>query len=173
MKALKTETRGEAAQAPAAQGRPMTTTERGLARLEKPAAAVSLVPRNDRMFASAAYLSSFTGLWLIVPAALYVWKGRQSRFLGFHAVQAVLLQVALIPVALFGTGLGATLMLVLEAIGGEKLAVLGPLVFFGVLGLAATLPAVATVWLAMCALRGKPRALPVLGRWAMQVVGDD
>ena len=125
------------------------------------------------MYASAAYLSSFTGLWLVVPAVLYVWKGRRSRFLGFHAVQAVLLQVAMLPVALFGMGLGATLMLALEAIGGQKLAVLGPLVFFVVLGLAVTVPAAATVWLAMCALRGKPRALPVLGRWAAGVVGDD
>ncbi len=62
------------------------------------------------MLASALYFSSFAGLWLIVPGVVYLWKGKQSRFLGFHAVQSVLLQFALIPVGMFGMGVAFATM---------------------------------------------------------------
>jgi hypothetical protein len=46
------------------------------------------------------------------------------------------------------------------------------LLFFVVLGLTAVMPTATIVWVGFCALRGQPRELPVLGRWARRVVDD-
>ena len=133
-----------------------------------------LVPRNDRILASAGYLSAFGGFWLVVPGMVYIWNGRQSRFLGFHAVQAVLLQVALIPITFIGLGVATALEMWIAVATGDRhgSAPLAALAFFAVVGLAVMLPSAATVWMGMCALRGQPRALPLLGRWARKVVGE-
>jgi len=143
-----------------------------LVKVKLPPVSLAAVPHEERVLASAAYFSSFAGLWLIVPAAIYLWKGRQSRFLGFHAVQSVLLQVALIPVGCFGLGVAFAIMEAIEIFGSARAAPLASLLFFIVLGVTVTLPSATIVWLGFSALRGKPRALPLLGRWANQIVRD-
>jgi len=40
----------------------------------------------------SAVLSLFTGLGFIIPLVLYLTKKEQSRFIGFHALQALILQ---------------------------------------------------------------------------------
>lgn len=141
-------------------------------KIEPQATALS-VPRTDRVLASAAYLSAFGGFWFVVPAALYFWRGRESRYLGFHAVQAVMLHVALIPVGAIAIGVSMGLSVFLEGIGGRAASALWIVLVFVVLGLMVMLPAAVTLWMGLSALRGQPRSLPLLGRWARRVVGDD
>ena len=134
------------------------------------------VPRNERVFASAGYLAALGGFWLIGPAVaylVYLWNGRQSRFLAFHAVQSLLLQVVLIPISMAAIGVAAAVYFLLGAIGNTAALAAATVLFFTVLGLALMVPVAATVWVGLCALRGQPRALPVLGRWAARVVDDD
>jgi uncharacterized membrane protein len=150
----------------------MNAAQRPLAKLSTPSGDL-VVSRDERMLASAAYLAALAGFWLIVPAVLYFWKGRQSRFLGFHAVQAVMLQVALIPITTIGVGVAAVIVLLLEGIGGKMGGAVAALIFFFVIGIALMIPAAATLWMGLCALRGQPRKLPLLGRWASRVVDVD
>ncbi len=126
--------------------------------------------RSNRMWAAAGYLSFFVGFWIVVPAIAYAWRGRHSRFVAFHAVQAVLLQVALVPCLAVGMGISN----VLRLIGGSRRGneTVPELVAGLVLAFLATLPVLATAWLGISALRGKTRTLPVLGRWAKKVVKD-
>ena len=126
--------------------------------------------RSNRMWAAAGYLSFFVGFWIVVPAIAYAWKGRYSRFVAFHAVQAVLLQVALIPC--MGVGMGISN--VLRVIGGTRRGheTLPEVVAGLVFAFLVTLPVLASAWLGINALRGKTRTLPVLGRWAKRVVKD-
>ncbi|MFT3764604.1 MAG: hypothetical protein QM820_03665 [Minicystis sp.] len=49
--------------------------------------------RVECALAAGAHLSFFLGLWLIGPIVLGVVTGRRSRLIGFHAVQAALLQL--------------------------------------------------------------------------------
>lgn len=131
------------------------------------------VPRTERVLASAAYLSALGGFWLVVPAALYFWKGKDSRFVGFHAIQAVMLQVALIPIGTVAIGVSMALGVLIDGIAGSLGSALWIIMVFLVLGLAVALPAAATLWMGLSALRGQPKSLPLLGRWARRVVGDD
>jgi uncharacterized membrane protein len=139
-----------------------------------PAVSLSTVPHNERVLASASYFSSFSGFWFVVPGVVYLWKGKQSRFLGFHAIQAILLQVALIPVTFFGLGVGYALSAAIVLLAGDSkgAAIAAMIALFTLTGLAVTVPTAATVWLGLCALRGQPRALPLLGRWANAVIRD-
>jgi uncharacterized membrane protein len=151
----------------------MPSTKLSLSKRVTPEALDLSIPPADRALASAAYLAAFGGFWLVVPAALYFWKGRESKFLGFHAVQAVMLHVAMIPIAAVAAGVGMALGVLLEGIGGRAATALLVVLVFLILGLALMLPAAATLWMGLSALRGQPRSLPLLGRWARRVVGDD
>ncbi|APR87640.1 hypothetical protein A7982_12989 [Minicystis rosea] len=150
----------------------MGSTELSIAKKIDPQPITLSVPRPERVLASAAYLSALGGFWLIVPAALYLWRGKTSRFIGFHAVQAVMLQVALIPIGAIAIGACMGLMILLDGVGHAASA-LGIVLAYLVLGLAVMLPAAITLWMGLCALRGQPKSLPLLGRWARRVVGDD
>jgi uncharacterized membrane protein len=132
------------------------------------------IARLDRMLACAGYFGALAGFWLVIPAIAYAWRGRQSRFVGFHAVQAVLLQVAAIPIVFFGIGVSGALSMWISMSTGDKFghAPLAKLAEYAVLGVVFTIPAATTLWLGFSALRGKPRSLPLLGRWANNVVKD-
>ena len=151
----------------------MPSSELSVTKKVAPQSLALAVPRTERVLASAAYLSALGGFWLIVPAALYLWKGRESRFLGFHAIQAVMLQVALIPIGALAVGVSLGLGMLIDGIGGRVASALWIVMVFLVVGLAVMLPAAATLWMGLSALRGQPKALPLLGRWARRVVSDD
>jgi uncharacterized Tic20 family protein len=55
--------------------------------------AVASPSQDDRLLAAVAHLSFFAGLWLIGPAAIFLLKRKESRFVAFHALQAALVQV--------------------------------------------------------------------------------
>jgi uncharacterized membrane protein len=133
--------------------------------------ALAAVPYGERVLASSAYLGALAGLWLILPAALYFWKSRQSRFIGFHAIQAMLLQVALIPVLTIGVGVSGAVAIAIT-MANDKLAPLASIVSSVLLGLTFMAPVAMTLWLGLCALRGQPRSLPLLGRMARRVSGE-
>jgi uncharacterized membrane protein len=137
-----------------------------------PSGGIAALPYSDRVLASASYLAALGGFWLVVPALVFLWRGRKSPFLGFHAVQAIFLQVATIPIAGVGLGLAYALSSLIVVLGSDKLVPLAAFLLFGIGGVAMTIPTAATVWMGMCALRGQPRELPLLGRWARNVVRD-
>lgn len=130
-------------------------------------------PQENRLLAAVAHLACFAGFWFVGPIALYVLKRRESRFVAFHALQAVLVQ------ALFGLVMtvGFVGFLVLFALVGsgkhDGLAAatfalpLGGLAL-GVLGLVAVhLLAAFRAW------RGEGWSIPLVGRIAMAILGAD
>lgn len=140
----------------------------------EPAPIAATLPYGERMLASTAYFAALAGMWLVVPVALYFWKGRQSRFIGFHAIQAVLLQVVLIPVLFIGIGVSFALGAWVTSATHDRYgnAPLAELVTYAVAGIAYTIPIATTLWLGLCALRGQPRTVPLLGRWAKRIAGE-
>jgi len=58
--------------------------------------------QEDRMLAAASYLGYLVGFWLVVPIVVYVLKREKSRFVAFHALQAIVIHVLGIPVLIFG-----------------------------------------------------------------------
>lgn len=127
---------------------------------------------EDRIVAGAAYLSTFVpGLWVLCPLVIYYWKGRSSRFIGFHAVQALLLDVALVP------AVGAILLLMVVI--GNALAQRGPsmqvyvnVVTVSMFFAAFALPFISLIWMGVRVMRGHAGVLPVLGRLARGIIGD-
>jgi uncharacterized membrane protein len=157
---------GSAGQGAAKKERRLTWSE-----VMQPGSLVAGVPYNHRVISAVSYLSAFSGFWLVVPGVVFLWKGRRDRFLGFHALQAIYLQVALIPITFVGIGLAYAVSLTID-MANPKLAPLSVFLVFALAGLAFTIPSAATVWMSMCALRGQPRELPLLGRWARNVMKD-
>lgn len=138
-----------------------------------PAANTSMLPQEDRLLAAISHLSFFTGFWLVAPIAVYIAKRKESRFVAFHALQAVLLQV------LFGaiSIVGALVFVVLGVIAGlihspalVAVVTIVPLLAFalGCLGLC-TMHAVA----AYAAWQGRTWTIPIAGRIAGGILGAD
>jgi len=148
----------------------MTDTVAPVNKPEPESVALAVVPYGERAMASASYFMPVVGLWLVGPFVFLLWKGRSSRFVAFHAVQAMLLQVALIPVCAVGVGVS---MAVLAAFATDKYgntSWIAPIASMAVWGVVLALPSVATLWMGFAALKGQPRSLPLLGRLAKRLM---
>src|SRR5262245_12793426 len=58
------------------------------------------VSSDERILAGIAHLALCGGLWLVVPLAIFFYKRKDSPFVAFHALQATLLALAIVPIAL-------------------------------------------------------------------------
>jgi uncharacterized membrane protein len=125
---------------------------------------------EDRLLAGAAYFSLFCLCpFPFGPLVVYFWKRRTSRFVGFHAIQAFLLHLLLIPLALvlfFGGIVGGGVIGEL----GRAWRDVGGAVFLGG-GLAAFASPSVILWRGFAAMLGPPDALPLLGRLARWIAG--
>jgi uncharacterized membrane protein len=121
-------------------------------------------PLKDRILAGAAYLSGIVSvLWFFPPLLFYFWKGKTSRFIGFHAVQATLLGLALI---LVYCGLGCAAMNMQYMIKHDIASTMSD----ALMGAAILVPFIASPWLAVSVMRGRNPALPILGRFADEII---
>jgi uncharacterized Tic20 family protein len=139
-------------------------------------AAEELQPsQQDRVLAGAAYLISLAGFWFFGPLALYFWKGKTSRFLGFHSIQAILLHLAAIPFTLVGVALAIVVQVAIGIIGNrggshEIAEGVGILLMLVALGVALVLPLFMTVWMGISVMRGKPGRVPIVSRLTERIV---
>jgi uncharacterized membrane protein len=64
---------------------------------------------EEKMLAAATYLLGFVGFWLAGALLIYFWQRHRSRFVAYHAIQSVILQmtVALLVVVAFMATLSA------------------------------------------------------------------
>jgi len=124
----------------------------------------------------AHILQIFT--WWIGPLVIYLIK-RESKFVAFHAMQALLWQIALMVLTIFGVMLWVVLMvaIVLAHIGTAPANTTPPLELFAVipllwLGIVAISLGniVLGVVFAVRASRGEWAAYPVIGGWARRIV---
>jgi uncharacterized membrane protein len=124
---------------------------------------------GERILGGAAYLCwLLPPLWLLSPLLIYWWKGRTSRFVALHAVQAVLLFYALF-VFSFAQLLAWPLVmwsgLVRTKMQGDVLMWIMAAVMTGVF-------AWGFLWMPLDPLRGRPAGLPVLARWAERILSS-
>ena len=135
--------------------------------------AASVPSQDDRALAAFAHLSFLTGLWLIAPIAIYFLKRKESRFVAFHALQAIFVQL-LWSVAMTCCAFALIVVTMAAAVSGvPALAILISFVpFVGILGAGLGLLAVhalAAYW-AWC---GREGSIPIAGRLARAVLGAD
>jgi uncharacterized membrane protein len=121
--------------------------------------------------AAVAHLSFFAGFWLVAPIVIYVMKRKESRFIGFHALQAILVQIlsGVLTVA------GLVLMIVGGVVAGALRNEAAAVVVLSVLLLA--LPGLGALAahgvLAYGAWQGKSWEVPLIGRIAKGILGSD
>ncbi|HEY4684309.1 MAG TPA: DUF4870 domain-containing protein [Candidatus Acidoferrales bacterium] len=139
----------------------------------------TLAPTSDDKTLAflAQFLQVFT--WFIGPLVIYVVK-RESRFVAFHAMQALLWQVvyfvlSMICMALFFV----TFFMSAASRGGPQSPSQGPpvafLIFFPLIWLMMmggwVLTLVIGIVFGIRAMRGEWAAYPIIGRWARRIIG--
>jgi uncharacterized Tic20 family protein len=128
---------------------------------------------DERMLATIGYLSYLVGFWLIAPFAIYLWQRERSRFVAFHAIQALALHLMLTVASMC---LGAIFFVgffggfVVSAVGSKLLGY--AIVAVAMLAWLAVL-LVPFVWLVKAAWRawhGERYGAPLAGRVALRVL---
>jgi uncharacterized membrane protein len=126
------------------------------------------------MMAAVAHLSFFVGFWLVAPIAFYVVKRKESRFVAFHAMQALVahvlamaLGVAGVLVFAVGVGIGAV------SAQREPAALIVVPVLLLVLGTIAVAVAVVNAVAAYKAWVGEMWSIPLAGPIARGIMGAD
>jgi uncharacterized membrane protein len=132
--------------------------------------------QDERTMATLAHALQIIGGW-IAPLVIFLIR-RQSRFVSFHALQALLLQIVhVIAIVIFMVG---WMMLIFATIFhqfGAKPPTAPPLTFFVVfplfwlflVGVNITILVIAIMY-SIKAGRGEWAEYPVLGRWARRIL---
>jgi uncharacterized Tic20 family protein len=139
-----------------------------------------LPSQEERVAAGIAHLGIFGGFWLVAPLVVYFWKGKTSRFVGFHAIQAGLLNVLAIPLTMLGFGVGFAAMIVFGVLSGggqrdvvtQVFGVLGPMTLVAAVLLPNLLVFVYAALAGVRALQGREWPITIIGRIASSVVKE-
>jgi len=135
------------------------------------------IPPDDLAYAALGHFLQFT-TWFLGPLVLYLVK-RESRFVAFHAMQALLWQAIYIAVlvfsfALFFVGLFASFPEAGESgpqpTGPPTAFLFFPLIWLFWMGGWALTLVLGTVF-GIKAIRGQWAEYPVIGKWARRIVG--
>ena len=135
-----------------------------------------LPTQDERSMATLAHVLQLVG-WFIAPLIIFFLR-RNSRFVSFHALQAVFLQLAYMVVWMGAMVVWFVFVLGTVAAGGKS----GPpspmfFVLFGflwVIGMGLWLAVLVTaIVYGLKAGKGEWAAYPVIGGWARRVLQDD
>ena len=128
--------------------------------------------KEECLLACVAHLALFGGFWLIGPLAIYFWKGKASRFLAFHSVQAILLSLLMIAFGAFGAIFMIVFALGFAALGAAlhpAVAGVGMLAGYLLGGLLIFLPTVFAIVGGVRAFKAEWWSMPIIGglarRW--------
>lgn len=133
---------------------------------------------DDKTFAFLAeFLQVFT--WFIGPLVIYVGK-RESRFVAFHAMQALLWQVVYLVLSMICMAVFFVTFFMSAASGGGPQSpsqgppvaffIFFPLIWIMMMG-GWVLTLVIGIVFGIKAMHGEWAAYPVIGRWARRIVG--
>ena len=130
---------------------------------------------EERLLAGIAHLGLFGGMWLVAPLAIYFLKGKQSRFVGFHAVQACLWNVVAVPLSIMGMffAFGGMFFGALFVDGHSPTSAARfvlPMLFVAALLGSSLFWLVVTIVAGVKALKGQAWSIPIIGRLARSVV---
>ena len=128
--------------------------------------------KEECLLACVAHLALFGGFWLIGPLAIYFWKGKASRFLAFHSVQAILLSLLMVAFGAFGAIAMLVLAFGFAALGAAihpAAAAAGMIAGYLLGGLLIFLPTILAIVGGVRAFKGQWWSMPIIGglarRW--------
>ena len=135
----------------------------------------SMPTQDERTMATLAHLLQLVG-WFIAPLIIFFVK-RESRFVSFHALQAIFLQLAYMVVWGGFMVLWFALIFSTVATGGKSgppqlVVVVFPLIWLFGMAIWVGLLITAIVY-GLKAGRGEWAEYPVIGRWARRVLQDE
>ena len=143
-----------------------------------PTVSFTELTQDEKAYAGLAH-ALMMSTWWIGPLVIYLTK-RESRFVRFHAMQALLWQIIFTVGYFVGVVAVTAVMIVTVAMRPQNVPnqpfpiavfILMPIFWFFIMGaIAITL----TLGIMYClkAMRGEWAAYPVLGRWARKIVGN-
>jgi uncharacterized membrane protein len=142
-----------------------------------PAAPIIELTQDEKAYAGLAH-ALMMGTWWIGPLVIYLVK-KESRFVAFHSLQALLWQVVFS--AVYFAGVGVLIVIVfLTAVAQSQtspskqqfpVALLFAMPFFWLFAMGC-LAITLTLGIVFClkAMRGEWAGYPVIGRWARKIV---
>lgn len=149
-----------------------------MAESNTPAVTGTELKQDEKAYAGLAH-ALMMGTWWIGPLVIYLTK-KESRFVRFHAMQALLWQI--IFTAVYFVGLAAWLAVVISAVAMHPQAAQNqpfPIAVFVVMPIfglfimgACAMTFVLGIMYSLKAMRGEWAAYPLLGWWAHKIVGD-
>ncbi len=141
--------------------------------IPQPSPQLEYAPRDDeKSMALLAHVLQLIGAWL-APLIIYLVK-RESKFVSFHALQALFLQLAVMGCGVVGVvGFFVVMFLSIPHMQHQQappaFLVLFPLIWLGVMGMWMLVLVTAIVY-GIKAGRGEWANYPVLGGWARRVL---
>jgi uncharacterized membrane protein len=134
----------------------------------------AVTTQDERTMAVLAHALQLVGGW-IAPLVIFFVK-RQSRFVSFHALQVLFLQLCylVVSVCLMAFWISGILLAVLRTHGGNNALPTAaffvfPFIWLGFMGIWVGTVVIAVVY-SVKAGRGEWAEYPVIGRWARRVL---
>lgn len=131
---------------------------------------------EEKMIAAATYLLGFVGFWLVGAVLIYFWQRDRSRFIAYHAVHSVILQMTIflaVMVALVGTIAGVVGTGMIASRAAWQGYAIGAVLILGY-GFCLLAPIYWTLRGAWIAAHGRLYEAPLFGRLAHRLVdGND
>lgn len=142
-----------------------------------PAVALTELTQDEKAYAGLAHALMTCAGW-IGPLVIYLTK-KESRFVGFHAMQALLWQI--IVTVLYFVSIAAWMVVIFSTVAVHQqntpnapfpiaIFIVMPIFWLFVMG-AWAITLILAIMYCLKAMRGEWAAYPVIGRWARKIVG--
>jgi uncharacterized Tic20 family protein len=130
--------------------------------------------QEDRLLAVCAHLGLLVGFWYVAPIAIYAIKRKESAFVSFHALQAIVAQIVF-GAALVVGGIAFTILGVVLAAASHDGAIAAAITVFVLLllGIASVGLVVVHCIAAYNAWQGRIWSIPLAGGIARTIQGAD
>lgn len=142
-----------------------------------PSVSFTELTQDEKAYAGLAH-ALMTCTWWIGPLVIYLTK-KESRFVGFHAMQALLWQI--IFTVLYFVSIAAWMVVIFSTVALHPqntpnapfpiaIFIVMPIFWLFVMG-AWAITLILAIMYCLKAMRGEWAAYPVIGRWARKIVG--
>jgi uncharacterized Tic20 family protein len=129
--------------------------------------ATPTISQDDRVFAGCCHIAMFFGFPVVGPLVVYAIKKDTSRFVAFHALQATITHLSVIPLMMLGYVFGFAFTLGMDAALDPRSMFL-PFGMIGIWGLGFCMPwlvvTAISIYAAYRAFSGDSYRIPIVGR---------
>jgi uncharacterized Tic20 family protein len=140
---------------------------------QAPAPAAQTISQDDRLLAGCCHISLFVGFPVIAPLVIYALKKDTSRFVAFHALQAAIAHLSVIPLMIAGYILAIAFTLGMGTVMGEQSLFL-PFGFMGAWVVGFCFPwlliAAISLYAGVRAFSGQGYRIPLVARIVLRIM---